>query len=314
MPASSITWSWDRAAAYGLPKLIAQMRDQITAPPTFEAMRKLGAVVPDQGGSPILFPLRYAAINVQVVGANPMSITPPNAITDILSAASFDWAELYAQIAIDFRDINKVSDNPERAATMMRRYAESAIRDFYKLINTSLHGTGTGTETSHGGFGFYLDGAATGTLGGIPKSNTWWRARLKTSVGAMSVDKLDTWIVELSADYESPQLFVSTPAIISRVRSLLQAGERVVNAGGENQEFGALAVSYAGVLLVADASCPAGTGYLINTNSIKVYVDSNEPKMEKVSYPAPAQIWNVFMFSQLVAGALADSLRATGIT
>ena len=314
MPASSLTWSWDRAAAYGLPKLIAQMRDQITAPPTFEAMRKLDAVVPDKGGSTILFPLRYAAINVQVVPANPLSITPPNAITDILSAASFDWAELYAQIAIDLRDINKVSDNPERAATMMRRYAESAIRDFYKTINTALFGNGTGTETSHGGFGFYLDGANSGTLGGISKANTWWRARQKANVGAMSVDKLDSWIVELSSDYESPHLFVSTPAIISRVRSLLQAGERVVNKGGEDQEFGALAVAYAGVLLVADASCPAGTGYLINVNSIKVYVDSNEPKMEKVSYPAPAQIWNVVMFSQLVAGALADSLRAAGIT
>ena len=314
MPASSITWSWDRAAAYGLPKLIAELRDSITGPPTFEALRKLDAVVPDRGGSTILFPLRYAAINVQVVPSNPLSISPPNAITDILSAASFDWAELYAQIAIDNRDINKVSDNPERAATMMRRYAESAIRDFYKLINTALHGNGTGTETSHGGFGFYLDGANSGTLGGIAKSNTWWRARQKANVGAMSVDKLDSWIVELSADYESPHLFVSTPTVISRVRSLLQAGERVVNRGGDDQEFGALAVSYAGVLLVADASCPAGTGYLINTNSIKVYTDSSEPKMEKVSYPAPAQIWNVTMFSQLVAGALADSLRATGIT
>jgi len=311
---SSLTWSWNRAAAYGLPKLIAELRDSVTGPPTFEAMRKLGAVVPDRGGSTILFPLRYAAINVQVVPANPLSISPPNAITDILSAASFDWAELYAQIAIDLRDINKVSNNPERAATMMRRYAESAIRDFYKTINTALFGNGTGTETSHGGFGFYLDGGSTGTLGGIAKSNTWWRARQKANVGAMSIDKLDSWIVELSADYESPQLFVSTPAIISRVRSLLQAGERVVNRGGEEQEFGALAVSYAGVLLVADASCPAGTGYLINTNSIKVYTDSNEPRMEKVSYPAPAQIWNVVMFSQLVAGALADSLRAAGIT
>jgi hypothetical protein len=314
MPASSLTWSWDRAAAYGLPKLIAELRDSVSGPPTFESFRKLGAVVPDRGGSTILFPLRYAAINVQVVPANPMSITPPNAITDILSAASYDWAELYAQIAIDLRDINKVSDSPERAATMMRRYAESAVRDFYKLINTSLHGSGTGTETSHGGFGFYLDGASSGTLGGIGKSNTWWRARQKSSVGAMSIDKLDSWIVELAADYETPQLFVSTPAIISKVRSLLQAGERVVNKGGDDQEFGALAIAYAGVLLVADASCASGTGYLINTNSVKVYVDSNEPKMEKVAYPAPAQIWNVVMFSQLVAGALADSLRATGIT
>jgi len=177
-----------------------------------------------------------------------------------------------------------------------------------------LHGSGTGTETSHGGFGFYLDGGSTGTLGGIAKTNTWWRARQKANVGAMSIDKLDSWITELAADYESPQLFVSTPAVISKVRSLLQAGERVVNRGGDDQEFGALAVSYAGVLLVADASCPAGTGYLINTNSIKVYTDSNEPRMEKVTYPAPAQIWNVTMFSQLVAGALADSLRATGIT
>jgi hypothetical protein len=159
-----------------------------------------------------------------------------------------------------------------------------------------------------------LDGGSTGTLGGIAKTNTWWRARQKSNVGAMSVDKLDSWITELAADYESPQLFVSTPAVISKVRSLLQAGERVVNRGGDDQEFGALSIAYAGVLLVADASCPAGTGYLINVNSIKVYVDSNEPKMEKVSYPAPAQIWNVSMFSQLVAGALADSLRATGIT
>jgi hypothetical protein len=314
MPASSLTWSWDRAASYGLPKLIAQMRDSVAGPPTFEAMRKLNAVVADRGGSTILFPLRYAAINVQVVPSNPLSITPPSNITDILSAASFDWAELYAQIAIDNRDINKVSDNPERATTMMRRYAESAIRDFYKAINTALHGSGTGTETSHGGFGYYLDGGNTGTLGGIAKSNTWWKAKQKSSVGAMSIDKLDSWIIELAADYETPQLFVSTPAIISKVRSLLQAGERVVNAGGENQEFGALAVSYAGVLLVADAACASGTGYLINTNSIKVFIDSAEPRMEKVAYPAPAQIWNVVMFSQLVAGALADSLRATGIT
>jgi hypothetical protein len=314
MPISSVTWSWDRAAAYGLPKLIAQMRDSVSGPPTFEAFRKLGAVVPDRGGSTILFPLRHTAINVQVVGSNPLSITPPNAITDILSAASYDWAELYAQVAIDNRDINKVSNSPERAATMMQRYAESAVRDFYKAINSALHASGTGTETSHGGFGYYLDGGNTGTLGGIAKSNTWWKARQKSSVGTMSIDKLDSWIVELASDYESPQLFVSTPAIISKLRSLLQAGERVVNKGGDDQEFGALAVSYAGVLLVADAACASGTGYLINTNSIKVYVDSSEPKMEKVAYPAPAQIWNVVMFSQLVAGALADSLRATGIT
>jgi hypothetical protein len=290
------------------------MRDQITGPPTFEAFRKLGAVVPDRGGSTILYPLRHTAINVQVVGTNPLSITPPSSVTDILSAASYDWAELYAQIAIDNRDINKVADNPERAATMMRRYAESAVRDFYKAINSALHGTGTGTESSYGGFGFYLDGATTGTLGGISKSNTWWRARQKSTVGTMSIDKLDSWIVEVAADYETPQLFVSTPAVISKIRSLLQAGERVVNKGGEEQEFGALALSYAGVLLVADASCSSGTGYLINANSIKVFVDSNEPRMEKVSYPAPAQLWNVSMFSQLVAGALADSLRATGIT
>jgi hypothetical protein len=314
MPISNPTWSWDRAAAYGLPKLIAQMRDQITGPPTFEAFRKLGAVVPDRGGSTILYPLRHTAINVQVVGANPLSITPPTSVTDILSAANYDWAELYAQIAIDNRDINKVADNPERAATMMRRYAESAVRDFYKAINTALHGSGTGTETSHGGFGYYLDGGTTGTLGGIGKTNTWWRAKQVGSAGAMSVDKLDSWITQLAADYEAPQLFVSTPAIISKVRSLLQAGERIVNRGGDDQEFGALAIAYAGVLLVADASCAAGTGYLVNTNSIKIYVDSNEPKMEKVAYPAPAQIWNVVMFSQLVAGALADSLRATGIT
>jgi hypothetical protein len=258
--------------------------------------------------------LRHTAINVQVVPANPLSITPPSNITDILSAAQYDWAELYAQVAVDLRDINKVSNAPERAATMLQRYAESAVRDFMRTINTALHGSGTGTETSHGGFGYYLDGGSTGTLGGIGKSNTWWRAAQKSSVGSMSIDKLDSWIVELASQYETPHLFVSTPAIISKVRSLLQAGERVVNKGSSDQEFGALAVAYAGVLLVADASCSSGTGYLINTNSIKVFVDSNEPKMEKVSYPAPAQIWNVTMFSQLVAGCLADSLRATGIT
>ena len=311
---SSITWSWNRAAAYGLPKLIAELRDSVTGPPTFEAFRRLGAVVPDAGGTAILFPLRYASINVQITPANPMSIGAPTAVTDILSAAHYEWAELYAQIVIGTRDIHKVQDNPERAATMMRRYAESAVRDFYKLINTSLHGSGTGTETSYGGFGFYLDGANTGTLGGIGKANTWWRAVQKSTVGAMSIDKLDGWIVELASQYESPTLFVSTPAIISKVRSLLQAGERVVNRGGDDQEFGALAVAYAGVLLVADAACPSGTGYLVNTNSIKIYVDRSEPRMEQVSYPAPAEIWNVRMYSQLVAGALADSLRATGIT
>jgi len=290
------------------------MRDSVAGPPTFEAFRKLGAVVPDKGGSTILFPLRHTALSVQVVPANPLSISAPTAVTDILSAASYDWAELYAQIAIDLRDINKVSNNPERAATMMRRYAESAVRDFYKTINTSLHGTGTGTETSYGGLGHYLDGANTGSFGGISKANTWWRAVQKSTVGAMSVDKLDGWITELAANYEAPQLFVSTPAIISKVRALLQAGERVVNRGGNDQEFGALALAYAGVLLVADASCASGTGYLVNTNSIKIYVDSSEPNMERVSYPAPAQLWNVTLFSQLVAGAVADSLRATGIT
>jgi hypothetical protein len=312
---SSITWSWDKAAAYGIPKLINEMRDHVTAPPTLEAFKKVGGVEVDKGGSAILFPLRHTGLTVNVVGSDPFSGAVPSSTTNILSAAHWEWAELYSTIAIDWRDINKVSNAPERAATMMRRYAEGAIRDFYKAINTALHGTGTGTETSFGGLGKYLDGATTGSLGGFDRAtHTWWRAPQKSSVGSMSIAKLDSWIVELASQYEYPHLFISTPSVISTVRGLLQAGERVVDKGGEYQEYGPVAVSYAGVLLVADAACASGTAYLVNVNSIKVYLDSSEPKLQKVSYPAPVDIWVCSMFGQLAAGAVIDSLRATGIT
>lgn len=316
MPVSTLTWSWDQAAAYGLPKLLAEMRDSVAGGPTFAAFKRVGGVEADAGGTQILFPVRYADLSVQVVGSDPLASTlEPTSVTQSHTAASYDWALLHAPIAIDLREINKVSDNPDRAALLMKRHAENAVRSFLNKVNTLILGTGVGSQTDHGGLGYYCDGASTGSVGNISKSNTWWRTPQQASAGTISIDKLDSWITASQAfSGEYPQLIISTPAIISKIRSLLQAGERVVNRGGEDMDFGPQLVTYAGAVLVADSACAAGTLYIINTNSIKVFQDRNEPQVEPIPTMKAAKLYRATMFSQLVAGALADSFRATGVT
>ncbi len=83
---------------------------------------------------------------------------------------------------------------------------------------------------------------------------------------------MDGWITSSQAfSGEYSQLIISTPAIISKIRSLLQAGERVINKGGSDMDFGPQMVTYAGAVLVADSACAGGTLYIVNTNSIRVF-------------------------------------------
>jgi hypothetical protein len=317
MPASTVSnWSWDQAAAYGIPKLLAVLRDSVAGGPTYEAFKMVGGVEQDAGGIQILFPVRYADLSVTVVGSDPLaSSLEPTSVTQSHTAASYDWALLHGAVAIDLREINKVSDNPDRAALLMKRHAENAVRSFKNRINTALHGTGVGSQTDHGGLGYYLDGASTGSVGNISKANTWWRTPQQATAGTISIDKLDSWITTSQAfSGEYPQLIISTPAIISKIRSLLQAGERVINKGGSDMDFGPQMVTYAGAVLVADSACAGGTLYIVNTNSIRVFQDRNEPAVEPVPTMKAVKLYRCTWFSQLVAGALADSFRATGVT
>lgn len=308
-------WSFDRAFAFGLPRVITEVRDSVAAPPAVRAMRELGAWdAENTGGIVIRRPIRHTSLNVQVVPDNPLSVTQASDKTDIISAATYEWGMLWTELVIDERDMYALSNTPDLAVNFIREHAVAAVRDFYRQLDTALFGTGTGTKTSIGGLGYYLDGGNTGSFGGIAKSNSFWQAPQFTTVGAISIDKLDSHIVSLSADYEVPRLVLSSPVIISKIRSLLQAGERVVNMGGQDQQFGALAIEYAGALLVADSRCPAGTIFYVNTDSIKWFVDKNEPSVKQVPDSRPVRKYSVAMFAQLTAAAVKDCARATGVT
>lgn len=216
------------------------------------------------GGTHIVEPLIYGLNSTagSYAGFDTISLAPQTGI----SAAQYSWKQFAASVAMS--GIDDAKNNGEQAiidlleAKVMQ--AEESIKENF---NVMLFADGSGNSSKDWeGLGNIVE--ATGTVGGIEDSNTWWRSYEENTSAALTIAYMSTAYNTVSVGNEHPDLLITTQTLYEKYEALLQPSLRytdatTASAGFQNLIYKAAPVGF-------DTDCTSGVFYFLNTKYLKL--------------------------------------------
>lgn len=227
---------------------------------------------PAPGGTKLVQPLIYAANTNRgsYRGYEPLGLAP----TDEITAAEWDWKQLYVSVTIS--GLEEAQNRGDLAVlNLLRTKMEIAKQSLKDMFAEQVLGDGTGNG------GKDLDGLAAGVddgtlypvYGGIDRiENPWWQAHFHDAAGApLRLSQLSRMITAVSDGADSPDLIVMEPDLWD---SLLMALEhkhvyglregREVNVSWDRIRFRSVDVIWERKL------SGSGTIYILNSRYVKL--------------------------------------------
>jgi hypothetical protein len=233
-------------------------------------LNERGRVRVEEGGSQIVEPLMYAVNGTasSYSGYDAIDLTPQDGIT----AATFDWKQLAASIAISGIEEAK-NRGTEAIIKLLNAKIMQAEMSIKSDLNTMLYGNGTGNGgKDFNGLGNII-GTVNNTVGGInATSNTWWNPYQDVSASTLSLVDMGKVYNNASKGSDSPDLIVTNEDLFSKYESLLTNNVRYqdvakANSGFQNLMFKQTPVVF-DLTLAADTS--AAPMYFLNTKYLKL--------------------------------------------
>jgi len=238
-----------------------------------------GKVKPVSGGTKILQEVSFAE-NANAGWYSGYDLLPVG-VSDVISAAEFDWKQ--AAVPVIISGLEQLQNSGKEAfIDLMEQRLEVAESTMRNLITAGIYsdGTGSGGKEITG-----LDAAVpldptTGTYGGIDRA-TWnfWRSKLKNSASADAIqaDMNGLW-AQLVRGSERPDLIVADNLVWEAYVATLQAQQRFNQA--EVGDLGFPTIKFMGTDMVLDGGihfpsassggvgAPTGTAFFLNCNYI----------------------------------------------
>lgn len=252
--------------------------------PYTQRLRKSGSYVSRDGGVTIDVPLNYAAATASgwYSGAETLSTLD----NENLSAASYSWKNLYANISITEEDELKNSGdaavlNLLKAKTMI---AEKTVKD---KLGTGLYSAGTDAKSI---VGLQNIVNTTKTIGGISQStNTFWQGVVDSTTTTMTMSALNLQFVNATVDNSAPTVALTTRTLFNSYYSLLQPAQRFQDEATAKGGFSSLLFN--GIPVLADSHCPASHLFFVNEpNAILWYHPKRNVAMEPFQKPINQQV------------------------
>jgi hypothetical protein len=233
-------------------------------------LNERGRVRVEEGGSQIVEPLMYAVNGTAASysGYDAIDLTPQDGIT----AATFDWKQMAASIAISGIEEAK-NRGTEAIIKLLNAKIMQAEMSIKSDLNTMLYGNGTGNGgKDFNGLGNII-GTVNNTVGGINSTtNTWWNPYQDVSASTLSLVDMGKVYNNASKGSDSPDLIVTNEDLFSKYESLLTNNVRYqdvakANSGFQNLMFKQTPVVF-DLTLAADTS--AAPMYFLNTKYLKL--------------------------------------------
>lgn len=221
------------------------------------------------GGTSIMVPLNYATTSASgwFAGAETLDITDNDSIT----AAEFNWKQIYANITI--RRIDEIKNSGDAAILdFVKSKVQIAEKTLADSLGTAIYNTGSDSKAVAG---FRHAFANSNTVGGIAQSTySWWNAQRDTSSTTMTLSVLQTQFNASSIDNDKPNLITATRANYNRYYSLLQPQQRFMDSSMAKGGFESL--MFNGCPFVVDSKVPASHVFMLNTDYIHLCVHKDE--------------------------------------
>ena len=260
--------TYDQISAITEKKFIPKMVDNIFN--VNALLKKLKAKEkPQSGGDKVIVPLEYAQATAAgwYQGAETVDTTD----NEVITAAEFEWKQLYANISITRRDELRNSGDAAKINFVMSKVknAEKTIRD---TLNTALFNDGSNSKHIQG---LRLAVNTTGTYGGIDHgSYSWWNSQVDSTTTVLTLSAMQGLYGDAGEGSEYPNLLMSDQDMFDRYWNLLQPQQRFADEGMAKGGFKSLLFN--GQPYVVDAASPANHLWMLNLDYLDCYPHKDE--------------------------------------
>ncbi len=234
------------------------------------------------GGHKIVEPLIYGDIKGITSYSMYDTITYD---TDIpVSAAEFSPKNIVAPIIISTDEELKNAGDTQ-VISMLKSKIQIVEKTLKDSVTSQLYGDGTGNGGKDlSGLGAAI--ATTGIYGGIDRTdNAWWRANVVTNnattpgtAAVLSLTNMMRTFLKISDGNDQPDLILCGIATWHEYFKLLDSKIAVhTTIGKKMADYGFQTLEFMGKPIIADANCPEGVMYFLNSKYMnwRVHKDAN---------------------------------------
>jgi hypothetical protein len=256
------------------------------------------------GGTQIVVPLNYALNNAGGWYSGSQTLNTTDA--DNITAATYDWRQLYETISVSRIDELKNS-GVAQVVDLVKAKTQIAEKTMLDRMGDGLYSAGTDSQAISG-LRVIVDSA--NTVGGISQSTySWWQSQEDSSTTTLTLAALQTQFNALCINNEQPTVGMATRANYNRLWALLQPQQRFVDA--ETAKAGFSSLMFNGVPVIAGAKVPANHLFWLNENYLYLWAHKDEDMVFK-PFESPIN-QNVKVAKLFWAGALGtDNCRMHG--
>ena len=270
------------------------------------------------GGRQFIHQLLYAKNSSFGARSSMDTISLP--VTDPISASEWEVKVLSGSIVLPELDIAKNAGSKEKLLDYANTKRMEAEVSMSELLSDQIWSTAT-TDNDFDSITEIVNSVPTVDVGGVSASaNAFWRntayATVVTGFATSNegINAIDTNLMAATHGTMGPKLIVTTKAIFSLYNNALASNVRYTNTKSGDAGFREL--MYADMPFVADADCPTGFLYGLDTENIKLQVLSQGNFGQspfKWSTNQLAQSSLVFLFANLTCGSRRTNFVVSGI-
>ena len=285
MAATSTTETWDAAWTLTMRAKRKELTDNFfDAYPTLDMFRKGNALVTDNGGKEIQADIMYAGNSAQYFSGYDVLNTDA---VDGVTAAFYPFRYAAVPITINFTEEqeNRKRDSAMSLLEAKTRQSMLTLRD---QINTSLYSAQTGKAP----LGFQdviadAPGTTPTTLGGITVSgNSWWQNKANNATADTSFTtivntnfyegmiRMSSLWNDVSEGNEQPTNIFTTNSIYADFEEIFEGTGYQRLSGKDSPGVDGRLPSFRGIPVQYDRDCGTGRMYFLNTNYLKLHMQS----------------------------------------
>lgn len=256
--------TYDQISAITQKKFIAKMYDNIfdSNPLLKRAKEKFYERV--DGGTSILVPLNYAQASAGgwYQGAETLSLVD----NDVISAAEYQWKQIYKSIVVT--NIDERKNNGDAAILkFVKQKVQIAEKSIMDDMGTGLYNAGSDAKAIGG---LRLIVSASNTVGGISQStNSWWAAQLDSSTTTLSLSAMQTMDNRATIGNDTPTVVMTTRTLFNSYYALLQPQQRFMDS--ETAKGGFTSLMFNAKPVIVDSHDPSGYMFGLNEKYLHLF-------------------------------------------
>lgn len=261
--------TYDQISAITQKKFIPKLYDNIfDSNPLLQRIKKKAYEKVD-GGTTIMVPLNYAQASAGgwYSGADTLSTTD----NDVMTAAEYQWKQIYKSISINRLDEIKNSGDAA-ILKFVKQKVQIAEKSIMDDMGTGLYSAGTDAKSI---IGLRVILSTSNTVGGISQSTySWWQAQIDSTTTTLTLAAMQSRDNAATIGNDGPTVIMTTRSLYNSYYGLLQPQQRFMDS--ETAKGGFTSLMFNGKPVIVDSHAPSGHMDFLNEDYLHLFYHPDE--------------------------------------